>query len=164
MSLTTINNKIFDTAQVLALKIAQWQSEGKKVVFTNGCFDILHKGHVSYLAESAALGDKLVVALNSDSSVKRQNKSVNRPLQDEQSRMMVMASLGFVDAVILFETDTPLPLINALKPNILIKGADYSVDQIVGAKEVISWGGSVKTIPLIEGYSTSAIEKRILNQ
>jgi len=167
MSLTVIheiNSKIYKDLPSLESQIALWQAEGKKVVFTNGCFDILHKGHVSYLAESAALGDKLIVALNTDGSVKRQNKSVNRPLQDEGSRAMVMAALGFVDAVVLFDEDTPLNLIIRLKPDILVKGADYTINQIVGAKEVIAGGGAVKTIPLIEGYSTTAIEKKILNQ
>ncbi len=160
----SITNKIFTDLQVLKNKLDTWKKEGQKVVFTNGCFDILHKGHVSYLAEAAALGNKLVIGLNDDDSVKRQNKSINRPLQDESSRAFVLASLGFVDAVILFNEETPLELIKTLQPNILVKGADYNIENIVGAKEVLAAGGEVKTIDLISGYSTTAIEKKIKEQ
>lgn len=157
-----MNHKIFNQFPEAKNQIDAWKEAGEIIVFTNGCFDILHKGHVSYLLEASKKGDKLVVGLNSDSSVKRQNKSPNRPLQDESSRSYVMASLYFVDAVILFEEDTPFKLIMDIKPNILIKGADYKIEDIVGGKETLAWGGEVITIPLIEGYSTSAIERKIL--
>lgn len=135
----------------------------QKLVFTNGCFDILHAGHVTYLAEARAKGDALIVGLNSDDSVKRQGKSPNRPLQNETGRSLVMAALESVDAVVIFDEDTPLELIKLLQPDVLIKGADYAVEQIVGAKEVLEQGGKVYTIPFLEGYSTTAIENKILN-
>jgi len=157
-----LKHKIFQNHAEAQNQIDAWQKEGNKVVFTNGCFDILHKGHVSYLLEARNKGDKLVVGLNSDSSVRNQNKSPNRPLQDETSRAFVMAALYFVDAVVLFEEDTPLLLILNLKPDVLVKGADYKIEDIVGSKETLANGGEVVTIPLIEGYSTSAIERKIL--
>jgi rfaE bifunctional protein nucleotidyltransferase chain/domain len=143
-----------------ASKIKQ---EGKRIVFTNGCFDILHAGHVTYLQEAAALGDFLVVGINSDDSIKRLEKSPARPLQNEFSRTAVMAALGCVGAVVVFDEDTPLQLIQAVKPDVLVKGADYKIEDIVGAAEVLSWGGEVKTIDFLPGYSTSSIEKKILD-
>ena len=157
-----MQHKIFNQYSDAKNQIDAWKEDGEKIVFTNGCFDILHKGHVSYLFEASKKGNKLIVGLNSDSSVKIQKKSPNRPLQDESSRSFVMASLYFVDAVILFEEETPFKLITRIKPNILIKGADYKIEDIVGGKETIAWGGEVITIPLIGGYSTSAIERKIL--
>ncbi len=129
---------------------------GKKVVFTNGCFDILHLGHVTYLAKAAQLGDLLVVGLNTDASVKR-IKGETRPLQDEANRAHVLASLLFVDKVVLFGEDTPKELINHLIPSILVKGADYSIENIVGADTVLAHGGEVKTIDLVDGYSTTNV-------
>ncbi len=143
-----------------ASKIKQ---EGKRIVFTNGCFDILHAGHVTYLQEAAALGDFLVVGINSDDSIKRLEKSPARPLQNEFSRTVVMAALGCVGAVVVFDEDTPLQLIQAVKPDVLVKGADYKIEDIVGAAEVLSWGGEVKTLDFLPGYSTSSIEKKILD-
>ena len=143
-----------------ASKIKQ---EGKRIVFTNGCFDILHAGHVTYLKEAAALGDFLVVGINSDDSIKRLEKSPARPLQNEFSRTAVMAALGCVGAVVVFDEDTPLQLIQAVKPDVLVKGADYKIEDIVGAAEVLSWGGEVKTLDFLPGYSTSSIEKKILD-
>lgn len=138
------------------------KAEGKRIVFTNGCFDILHAGHVTYLQEAAALGDFLVVGVNSDNSVKRLDKSPARPLQNEFSRSAVMAALQCVGAVIVFDEDTPLELIQAVNPDVLVKGADYKIEDIVGAKEVLAAGGSVKTLEFLPGYSTSSIEKKIL--
>lgn len=129
---------------------------GQKVVFTNGCFDILHLGHVTYLAKAAQLGDKLVVGLNTDASVKRL-KGESRPLQDETNRAHVLASLLFVDKVVLFGEDTPKELISLLVPNILVKGADYAIENIVGADVVLAHGGEVKTIDLVDGYSTTNV-------
>ena len=138
------------------------KADGKRIVFTNGCFDILHAGHVTYLQEAAALGDFLVVGVNSDDSVKRLDKSPARPLQNEFSRSTVMASLQCVGAVIVFDEDTPLELIQAVNPDVLVKGADYKIEDIIGAKEVLAAGGSVKTLAFLPGYSTSSIEKKIL--
>jgi len=142
-----------------------WRLKGDRVVFTNGCFDILHKGHVTYLAKAASLGERLVVALNTDDSVRRLGKDVNRPINPEEARAMVLASLGFVDAVVLFNEDTPLETIVALEPDVLVKGADYDPDEtdttskkyIVGSKEVRETGGMVKAIDIVAGFSTTAI-------
>lgn len=141
--------------------VLAWRVKNSKLVFTNGCFDILHLGHVDYLEKARKLGDRLILGLNSDASVRRLQKGAERPLQDENSRARIMASLEFVDAVCLFDEDTPLALINALRPDILVKGDDYAIDDIVGAKEVQAWGGEVKTIPLVQGYSTTQIVNKI---
>ncbi|MDB4918113.1 D-glycero-beta-D-manno-heptose 1-phosphate adenylyltransferase [Mucilaginibacter sp.] len=140
--------------------VSAWQKEGKKVVFTNGVFDLLHIGHVTYLAKAAELGDKLIIGLNTDSSVKR-IKGENRPINDQNSRAAILASLFFVDGVVMFDEDIPLNVINFLMPDILVKGADYSIENIVGAKEVIANGGEVKTITFVEGYSSTSIIKKI---
>lgn len=162
--LQQIKNKILSLDQAVKV-VKQWQEAGEKVVFTNGCFDILHKGHVTYLAKSADLGDKLVVALNTDESVKAQGKSPERPINPEDARLMVLASLSFIDLVILFNHNTPLKEIVSLQPDILVKGADYdplekdefSKKYIVGSKEVRVLGGQVKVIDLVEGFSTTSI-------
>jgi rfaE bifunctional protein nucleotidyltransferase chain/domain len=143
-----------------AKSISGWKANGMKIVFTNGCFDILHLGHVDYLEKARNLGDKLVVGLNSDSSIKK-IKGPGRPVLDESARSRILASLSFVDAVILFSEETPLDLIRALKPDILVKGNDYVAENIVGAEFVKSYGGSIKTIDLIQGYSTSGIINKI---
>lgn len=142
--------------------ISQFRAEGKKMVFTNGCFDILHAGHVHYLEAAAELGDGLLVALNTDESVQRLEKSPARPLQSETSRSHVMAALGFVTGVVLFNQDTPKEIIEYITPQILIKGADYSIENIVGADWVLQHGGEVKTLDFLPGYSTTQIEKKIL--
>lgn len=142
--------------------ILKWREENKKIVFTNGCFDLLHLGHVDYLAKAKDLGDRLIIGVNTDSSVKRL-KGKNRPLQDENSRLHILAALHSVDAVVLFDEDTPYELIKKIQPDILVKGADYKIENIVGYDIVTSRGGSVKTIEFIEGYSTTNIEQRILN-
>jgi len=158
----TLLSKIY---HLPALKdaVAGWQGAGKKVVFTNGVFDLLHIGHITYLAKAAELGDKLIIGLNSDSSVKR-IKGENRPVNDQGNRAALLAALFFVDAVVVFEDDTPLNLITALMPDILVKGADYSIENIVGAAEVIANGGEVKTIDFVEGYSSTSIIEKIRNQ
>ncbi len=155
-----IEKKIM-SQEALQRQVIAWKAAGETVVFTNGCFDLLHFGHVDYLYRAADLGTKLVVALNTDASVSRL-KGPNRPIQSEASRGLVMAGLGCVDAVCFFDEPTPLALIEALLPQVLVKGADYTLDQIVGAREVLAAGGRVETVSLSEGYSTSAIEKRIL--
>lgn len=135
----------------------RWRFKDQKIVFTNGCFDILHLGHLEYLASAADLANKLVIGLNTDQSVRRQGKGANRPLQDENSRALVLAALHFVDLVILFEEDTPLELIRQVQPDVLVKGADYAIEDIVGHEVVQAKGGEVKTISFIEGYSTTSI-------
>ncbi|MCR8559840.1 D-glycero-beta-D-manno-heptose 1-phosphate adenylyltransferase [Mucilaginibacter sp. BJC16-A38] len=155
----TLLNKIQPLANLKAT-VSTWQADGKKVVFTNGVFDLLHLGHVTYLAKAGELGDKLIIGLNSDSSVKR-IKGEDRPINDQSNRAALLAALFFVDAVVLFEEDTPFNLITSLMPDILVKGADYTIDNIVGAKEVIANGGEVKTITFVEGYSSTSIIKKI---
>ncbi|MGZ3871735.1 MAG: D-glycero-beta-D-manno-heptose 1-phosphate adenylyltransferase [Mucilaginibacter sp.] len=155
----TLLNKI-QTLPSLKAMVNTWQGDGKKIVFTNGVFDLLHIGHVTYLAKAAELGDKLIIGLNADSSVKR-IKGANRPINDQNSRAALLASLFFVDAVAMFDEDTPFNVINTLMPDILVKGADYSIENIVGAKEVIANGGEVKTITFVEGYSSTSIIKKI---
>ena len=157
----TLLNKILDLV-LLKSMVTNWQKEGKKVVFTNGVFDLLHIGHVTYLAKASEMGDKLIIGLNSDSSVKL-IKGENRPVNDQNNRAALLAALFFVDAVVVFEDDTPLKLITTLMPDILVKGADYSVENIVGAKEVIANGGEVKTINFVEGYSSTSIIEKIRN-
>lgn len=140
--------------------IKDWKLEGQKIVFTNGCFDIVHRGHIDYLSRAASLGDKLVIGLNTDASIKR-IKGDSRPIQDQESRAMLLAALCFVDAVIFFDEDTPYNLINELQPDVLVKGADYKKENIVGYDIVIQNGGSVQTLNFIEGYSTSHLIAKI---
>jgi rfaE bifunctional protein nucleotidyltransferase chain/domain len=135
---------------------ARWKLLGKKIVFTNGCFDILHAGHILSFTEAARHGDVLVVGINADSSVKAL-KGPGRPVNDEQSRATVLAALAMIDAVVLFSEDTPLQLIKALMPDVLVKGGDYKVEDIAGAKEVIEAGGQVIINPILKGFSTTAI-------
>jgi D-glycero-beta-D-manno-heptose 1-phosphate adenylyltransferase len=155
------DSKIIDW-QTAAQQASQWKGQGLSIVFTNGCFDIVHIGHVDYLEKARALGDKLILGLNSDSSV-RMIKGEKRPVVSEYARARVMAALSFVDAVVLFDEDTPLRLIQTIRPDILVKGDDYSLENIVGADFVIQNGGSVKTVPLVKGFSTSAIIEKIKN-
>ncbi len=143
-------------------KLTYWRFKEYKIVFTNGCFDILHAGHVEYLSKAASEGNILVIGLNSDASVRRL-KGPHRPINNQQARAILLASLGFVDAVVLFDEDTPYELIKTIQPDILIKGSDYKPEEIVGYDILIAKGGLVKTVNLVEGYSTTSIEKRILN-
>ncbi|WP_276483216.1 D-glycero-beta-D-manno-heptose 1-phosphate adenylyltransferase [Paraflavitalea pollutisoli] len=154
-----IPNKIF-TLPELNKRIAQWRLTGKTVAFTNGVFDIMHRGHIASLSQAAAEADYLVVGLNSDASTKRL-KGDSRPVNDEQARAIVMASLLMVDAVVLFEEDTPLELITAILPNVIVKGGDYTEEQIVGAKEVKAKGGRVVINPIVAGYSTTGLIGKI---
>jgi len=160
--LERIKAKIIPASQwtFLDSAIAFWQFKKMQVGFTNGCFDILHQGHVAYLAQAASHTDVFVVGLNSDASVRRL-KGAQRPLQDESSRAMVLASLGFVDAVVLFEQDTPYELIHYLQPDVLAKGADYKKEEVVGADIVESKGGRVELIDLVAGYSTTSVINRM---
>ncbi|HTN93629.1 MAG TPA: D-glycero-beta-D-manno-heptose 1-phosphate adenylyltransferase [Gallionella sp.] len=133
----------------------------RPVVFTNGCFDVLHRGHVTYLAQARALGAALIVGVNSDASVKRQGKGDDRPINGEQDRMMVLAALESVSLVVMFDEDTPLKLILACRPDVLAKGGDWSIEKIVGAKEVQEWGGAVHSIPFLHQRSTTALLDKI---
>ena len=157
--LKKIENKIF-TINDLKVKTERWKSLGNQIVFTNGCFDIIHQGHIEVLSKSADLGEKLIVGLNSDKSIKKL-KGKNRPIKDEYSRAMLLASFNFVDAVILFSEDTPIKLIRGLKPDILAKGGDYKIEEIAGHKIIKETGGEVKLIPFVEGYSSTQIIKKI---
>ena len=152
-------DKICDLPQLLA-RVRQWRANGECIVFTNGCFDLLHAGHVVYLEQAAKLGDRLVVGLNTDRSV-RALKGPNRPVIHEQDRARVLAALEAVDAVVLFNEDTPLSLIEAIRPDVLVKGSDYTEDQVVGGKEVKSWGGRVALIDVVPGRSTSNILRKL---
>jgi D-beta-D-heptose 7-phosphate kinase/D-beta-D-heptose 1-phosphate adenosyltransferase len=146
----------------LLQKIAQWKVLEKTVAFTNGVFDILHPGHIFSLSQAAKEADYLIVAINSDDSVKKL-KGNERPINQQDSRSLILASLLIVDAVIIFEEETPLELINAIKPDVLVKGGDYAIEQIVGAKEVIANGGRVVINPVVEGYSTTGIIEKLKN-
>ena len=157
----TLYSKI-KSLEALKVCIQNDQANGLSVVFTNGCFDLLHKGHVDYLSKAADLGDKLIVAVNTDDSVRRLGKSASRPIQDQEARVTVIAALESVAYVVLFNEDTPFELIQTIAPNVLVKGSDYAVHQIVGADIVLANGGRVETIDFIQGYSTSAIEQKIL--
>lgn len=158
-SIQSIPAKIF-TIDALLHQLKRWRLQSKKVVFTNGVFDILHEGHIASLSEAASYGSVLIVGVNTDASVKRL-KGESRPVNNENSRTLLLASLVITDAIILFNEDTPLNLITTLLPDILVKGGDYALDQIVGAKEVMANGGEVKIVPLLEGFSTTAIIEKM---
>jgi len=159
--LDVIKEKII-TDETLGPLLTYWRLKDNRIVFTNGCFDILHRGHIEYLSKTASLGDIVVVGLNSDRSV-RKIKGNDRPLQDEYSRALVMASLKQVTGVCLFDEETPYNLISRVKPDVLVKGGDYKVEEIVGADVVKAYGGEVVTIDFLKGYSTSVLIERIQN-
>ena len=154
-----IASKIF-TREGILQQALRWRLLAKKIVFTNGCFDILHRGHLHSLNAAAGFGDVLVVGVNSDASVSKL-KGPHRPVNDQDSRSLVLASLVVTDAIVIFEEDTPQSLIEALQPDVLVKGGDYTVDQIAGAEDTLRRGGEVKIVPLVKGYSTSAIIQKI---
>lgn len=158
--LNNISNKVLSLADLHA-KLPVWKKEGK-VVFTNGCFDILHLGHLAYLGKASELGNKLIIGLNTDASVKRL-KGANRPINNEQARALMLAHLAIVDAVVLFEEDTPYGLIQSINPDVLVKGADYKVEEIVGHDIVLENGGVVIPIDLLEGFSTTNIIEKMQN-
>ena len=159
MAAASIDEKIYSLTGIVG-KTIQWKKEGKKIVFTNGVFDLLHRGHVFSLIQAAKEGDVLVIGLNSDDSVKRL-KGDSRPINDQHARALLLAALTMVDAVVVFEEDTPLKLITSILPDVLVKGGDYTVDEIAGAKEVIANGGKVVINPILDGYSTTAIIRAI---
>lgn len=166
--LSYLENKIVSIEEAKRL-VRLWQMKGEKIVFTNGCFDILHKGHVTYLAKSADLGNRMVVALNTDNSVREQGKGDDRPINSEDARAIVLAGLGFVDLIIFFNEQTPINCIEELLPDVLVKGADYDPNEtdskskkyIVGSDIVRANGGEVKVIDLVDGFSTTSILSKI---
>ncbi|WP_462280927.1 D-glycero-beta-D-manno-heptose 1-phosphate adenylyltransferase [Salinivirga cyanobacteriivorans] len=160
--LEIINKKIY-TRESIQSQLNIWRFKNQKIVFSNGCFDIIHKGHIEYLAKASDLGDKLIIGLNTDRSV-REIKGSSRPLQDEQARLTIIAALKFVDAVILFDEPTPYELIKAVQPDFLVKGNDYKAEDVVGYDIVKNRGGDVLTIELTPGYSTSAIIDKAISQ
>ncbi len=155
-----IKSKIVGIDELMNL-VNTWKSNQEKIVFTNGCFDIIHQGHIDYLSKAADQGNRLIIGVNTDRSVSA-IKGNNRPIQDEYSRLMILAAMEFVDAVILFDEDTPINLISKVIPNILVKGSDYKAQDIVGYDVVVNNGGNVVTLDFLEGYSTSGIEEKIL--
>jgi D-beta-D-heptose 7-phosphate kinase/D-beta-D-heptose 1-phosphate adenosyltransferase len=157
--IASMSKKIVTVEQAKNI-IYGWKLLGKTCAFTNGCFDILHQGHIFSLGEAAKEADYLIVGLNSDASVKRL-KGPSRPINNTENRAIVLSNLAIVDLLIVFEEDTPLELIKALMPDILVKGGDYTIDQIVGAKEVIAGGGKVIINPIVEGYSTTGLIEKI---
>jgi D-beta-D-heptose 7-phosphate kinase/D-beta-D-heptose 1-phosphate adenosyltransferase len=158
-AISSLPAKIF-TKDNLQGQLNRWRLLNKKIVFTNGVFDILHEGHIASLSEAASYGDVLIVGINADASVKRL-KGDSRPVNNERSRSLLMAALLLTDGVIIFEEDTPLELINMIMPDVLVKGGDYTLEQIVGAKEVMANGGEVKIVPILEGFSTTGIIEKM---
>ena len=158
-AVSSIPDKLFNLDQLMH-QVKRWRLQSRKIVFTNGVFDILHEGHIASLSEAAAQGHVLIVGVNTDASVKRL-KGESRPVNNENSRALILASLLMTDAVILFGDDTPLNLICTILPDVLVKGGDYTIEQIVGAKEVLANGGEVKIVPILEGFSTTSIIQKM---
>lgn len=157
-----IKDKIFDKWNDALLIIKAWKAEGNKIVFTNGCFDLIHMGHVLYLEEAKRKGDKLIVGVNSDSSVKKL-KGIHRPIKDQINRVHILAALESVDMVLIFEENTPLELIQTILPDVIVKGGDWKPSQIVGSDIVLANGGEVLSLHFVEGYSTTALEQKIIH-
>ena len=155
-----IQSKIFENAQALDPLLARWKHVSNRIVFTNGCFDLVHRGHIDSLAKASGLGDRLIVGLNSDVSVKLL-KGQNRPLIDQYSRAVLLASLLMVDAVVLFDEETPYELIRSIQPDVLVKGSEYQVEEIAGYDIVLASGGRVERIDLTKGFSTSDLIQKI---
>ncbi|MBC7536231.1 MAG: D-glycero-beta-D-manno-heptose 1-phosphate adenylyltransferase [Ferruginibacter sp.] len=161
-SVQSIPEKIYNLDELLK-QVTRWRLKDKKIVFTNGVFDILHQGHIASLSEAAEYGDILITAVNTDASVKRL-KGPGRPVNNEQARALLLASLLMTDAIVIFEEDTPLELIKAILPDVLVKGGDYSIDQIAGSKEVVENGGEVKLAKIVAGISTTSIIEKMKRQ
>ncbi len=159
--LDIIKNKIFSNKEDAYKLLQTWRFRENKIVFTNGCFDIVHRGHLDYLASAASMGNKLIIGLNTDASVQKL-KGPDRPIIDEYSRAFLLASLGFVDMVIYFGEQTPYELIDFVKPDILVKGSDYQAEDIVGYDIVKAKGGEIKTLDFLEGFSSTGIIKKII--
>ncbi|WP_282016328.1 D-glycero-beta-D-manno-heptose 1-phosphate adenylyltransferase [Marinifilum flexuosum] len=158
--LKLIKDKIIFKKEDAFNLLQTWRFKDEKIVFSNGCFDIVHRGHLEYLASAASMGNKMIIGLNTDSSTQRL-KGPTRPINDEYSRALLLASLGFVDMVILFEEDTPYNLIDFIQPDVLVKGSDYKAEDIVGYDIVKAKGGEIKTLDFIEGFSSTGIIKKI---
>lgn len=156
-----LKEKVVSQDQALK-ELKAWREKNQKIVFTNGCFDIIHPGHIDYLSQARDLGDILVLGLNTDQSVKRLNKGSNRPINDERTRAYVLAGLASVDLIVFFDEETPYNLIKLLQPNVLVKGKDYEVEKIIGFDILKENGGEVITIPFLDGYSTSSLIKKII--
>ena len=159
--LDSLNNKIYSLDK-LKNQVASWKNSGEQVVFTNGCFDIVHRGHIEVLARTADLGGKFIIGLNSDSSIQKL-KGEDRPIIDEQARAILLAALSFVDAVVLFSEETPINLISTLIPDVLAKGGDYEIETIVGHEIVQNNGGEVILVPFVDGFSSTTIIDKIKN-
>jgi len=162
MSSEIIQSKIFENALAFQPVLQQWEQESDTIIFTNGCFDLIHRGHIDSLVKAAGFGNRLIVGLNSDASV-RKLKGETRPLIDQQSRAIVLASLIMVDAVIIFDEETPYELIKAIQPDVLVKGSEYQLEEIAGYDIVLAKGGKIERIDLTEGFSTTALIEKILN-
>ena len=161
--LKNINSKIIDQKEQLQRELSFWNFRNKKIVFTNGCFDILHRGHVEYLAQAASLGDVLILGLNTDSSIKK-IKGEGRPVNDQYARALVLAGLGFISKIVYFDQDTPYDLIKYIQPDVLVKGSDYAPENIVGYDIVKAKGGEVVTISFVDGFSTTNTILKLNNQ
>lgn len=162
-NINKIQSKLFYNGDKIVSVVKKWKLQQKRIIFTNGCFDIIHAGHINYLSKAADLGDILIVGLNSDNSV-RKLKGSNRPINDQNSRINVLSSMFFIDAVVIFDETTPYKLIENIEPHILVKGGDYKENEVVGYDLVTKNGGKVVILDLIPGYSTSLIEQKIIEQ
>ncbi len=160
--LSQLNSKIIAQPELQRV-INRWRLKSERIVFTNGCFDLLHQGHIDYLSKAADLGTKLIIGLNTDDSVKRLNKGKNRPIQEESSRAIILAALKATDLIVYFDEDTPAELIKEIKPDVLVKGSDYEIDQIAGHEVVLKNGGEVLTVDFLPGHSTSQLIQRAKN-
>ena len=160
--MASISEKVFGNHDCAVAQVKAWKDAGKKIVFTNGCFDLIHIGHVLYLEEAKSLGDILIVAANSDASVSKL-KGPHRPIKDEYNRTHILAALASVDMVLVFEENDPYNIIKQIKPDVLVKGGDWTTEQIIGSDIVLSYGGQVKSLQFVPGYSTTALEQKIIS-
>ena len=159
--MASIAEKVFGNHDCAVAQVKAWKDAGKKIVFTNGCFDLIHIGHVLYLEEAKSLGDILIVAANSDASVSKL-KGPHRPIKDEYNRTHILAALASVDMVLVFDENDPYNIIKQIKPDVLVKGGDWTTEQIIGSDIVLSYGGQVKSLQFVPGYSTTALEQKII--
>lgn len=160
--MASISEKVFGNHDCAVAQVKAWKDAGKKIVFTNGCFDLIHIGHVLYLEEAKSLGDILIVAANSDASVSKL-KGPHRPIKDEYNRTHILAALASVDMVLVFDEKDPYNIIKQIKPDVLVKGGDWTTEQIIGSDIVLSYGGQVQSLQFVPGYSTTALEQKIIS-
>ncbi len=160
--MASISEKVFGNHDCAVAQVKAWKDAGKKIVFTNGCFDLIHIGHVLYLEEAKSLGDILIVAANSDASVSKL-KGPHRPIKDEYNRTHILAALASVDMVLVFDENDPYNIIKQIKPDVLVKGGDWTTEQIIGSDIVLSYGGQVQSLQFVPGYSTTALEQKIIS-